>query len=214
MTDFPPADAAQEPQAVDLDALAAQAGVDPAVLRDVDPAVVAALRENLGLGPAPNIEATVGAARSEPVDMGVTGVVNIEMASRSGPGGRVNLRVPGEHGIETYVAGPKPPAQFLIDAVEIVDDSRNMAKALPVLRRLIEAVLLPDDRDRYLARLSGWTKDAAGNDLEPISLPEMMTHAVRLLEVYMGRPLGGRSGSGAGGVAPGPTSTDGASPTV
>lgn len=135
----------------------------------------------------------------------IDGVVRGNFTSRKAAK-RVILNVDGVE----YECATTAPSDPLLEAVE-AQETKNHWRLMQALRVLVPAVMYPEARARYEARLKGATDEGG-----PIDPSEFLAHGLWLVGVYFGTPTDGPAPSGAGPAThPSPAnSTAGPSPTA
>lgn len=91
-----------------------------------------------------------------------------------------------------YQCATTAPSDPLVLCIEARETGDNVA-LYQAIRTLIVAVMYPEDRARYEARLAGQT-DQGG----PIGIEECLAHGLWLVGAYLGRPTDGPAPSGVG----------------
>lgn len=97
----------------------------------------------------------------------------------------------------TYRCAPSAPSDPLVAVIE-AQESKNHYLLVLTIRRLVAAVMYPEDRARYEARLAGPTDEG-----DPIDPTDLLAHGLWLVEVYFGgRPTVRSESSGPGPQTP------------
>lgn len=105
---------------------------------------------------------------------------------------RVVLEVDGAF----YECSTTAPTDPLLAAVE-ARETKNHWALMQALRTLVPAVMFPEARVRYEARLAGQTDEGG-----PIDPTEFLAHGLWLVGAYFGTPTEGSAPSGAGPATP------------